>query len=126
MVQRRIENSRVHFWTFSPVSVNNKKVTYRLSKDLLKQDGAIMIIESDSKEGFDPNRKSEFVLKAVSTLHCLPSSRNPDPGKPGEEIGNPIRPNILQQMAKDVGLKLVKIEDKLLQDENFALYLLHK
>ena len=96
----------------------------------MKQDRAIMIIESDSKEGFDPNRKSEFVLKAVSTLHCLPSSRNPEfrkpDGKLGEEIGNPICPNILEQMAKDVGLKLVKIEDKLLQYEKFTLYLLQK
>ena len=97
-----------------------------MSKDLLKQDGSILIIESDSKEGFDSNRKSEFILKAVSTLHCLPSSRNPDPEKPGEEIGNPIRPNILKMMAKNLGLKLAKIEDQLLEDEKFALYLLQK
>ena len=25
MTQRRVENIRVHFWTFSPVSVNRKK-----------------------------------------------------------------------------------------------------
>ena len=27
MTQRRVENTRVHFWTFSPVSVNSKIVT---------------------------------------------------------------------------------------------------
>ena len=26
MTQRRVENTRVHFWTFSPVSVKSKKM----------------------------------------------------------------------------------------------------
>ena len=26
MTQRRVENTRVHFWTFSPVSVNDRRV----------------------------------------------------------------------------------------------------
>ena len=96
-----------------------------MAAKILKPDGFILIIESDSENEFDPNRKSEFILKAVSTLHCLPSSRNPE-GKPGEEIGNPIRPSILDRMAKEVGLQMRKIEDKLLTAENFALYILQK
>ena len=27
MTQRRVENTRVHFWTFSPVSVNSRQMT---------------------------------------------------------------------------------------------------
>ena len=30
MTQRQVENTRVHFWTFSPVSCNLQIVTYKI------------------------------------------------------------------------------------------------
>ena len=33
MTQRRVENTRVHFWTFSPVSVNKIKILQEILHD---------------------------------------------------------------------------------------------
>ena len=39
MTQRRVENTCVHFWMFSPVSVNKKRRSYIIRKNFKSRDG---------------------------------------------------------------------------------------